>query len=191
VSTVPNDAADLPSGGGVRQAVPDPAAEERFRKIHDQFAEPILRYLIRLTKGDRERSRDLLQETFLRAWHNINFLSEHEHKVRSWLYTVAHNVLIDAIRARESRPSEVTTLDMSRIGGVTDETDRIVDAHALRTAMQRLSPAHRAVLVEMYFYGSSVAQAAARLGVPEGTVKSRSHHAVRALHAALKSVGLA
>jgi RNA polymerase sigma-70 factor (ECF subfamily) len=54
------------------------------------------------------------------------------------------------------------------------------------TALLGLSPEHRAVLVECYFRGASVAEAAQRLGIPPGTVKSRTHYALRALRLALE-----
>ena len=57
-------------------------------------------------------------------------------------------------------------------------------------AVTRLSPEHRAVLVECYYRGQPVAEAARRLGVPEGTVKSRTHYALRALRLALQEMGV-
>jgi RNA polymerase sigma-70 factor (ECF subfamily) len=57
--------------------------------------------------------------------------------------------------------------------------------------MADLSPQHRAVLVETYYRGRSVAEAAKALGIPAGTVKSRSYYALRALKLALEERGLA
>ena len=55
--------------------------------------------------------------------------------------------------------------------------------------MQRLSLEHREVLLECYYRGSSVAQAADRLKIPPGTVKSRTHYALHALRLALDEIG--
>jgi RNA polymerase sigma-70 factor (ECF subfamily) len=57
-------------------------------------------------------------------------------------------------------------------------------------AITQLSSDHRAVLLECYYRGRSVAEAARRLGVPEGTVKSRTHYALRALRLALEEMGV-
>ena len=57
-------------------------------------------------------------------------------------------------------------------------------------ALTQLSPEHRAVLLECYYRGRSVAETATRLGVPEGTVKSRTHYALRALKLALEEMGM-
>ena len=57
-------------------------------------------------------------------------------------------------------------------------------------ALDELSPRHREVLTLCYFQGMSVADAAARLGVAEGTVKSRTHYALRALRLVLEERGV-
>jgi RNA polymerase sigma-70 factor (ECF subfamily) len=57
-------------------------------------------------------------------------------------------------------------------------------------ALTRLSEEHRGVLVECYYRGAPVAEAARRLGIPEGTVKSRTHYALRALRLALEEMGV-
>jgi RNA polymerase sigma-70 factor (ECF subfamily) len=66
-----------------------------------------------------------------------------------------------------------------------DDMDRVVQGWVLADALDRLRPKHREVLVEIYYEGSSVAEAARRLGIPPGTVKSRAHHALRALRLVL------
>jgi RNA polymerase sigma-70 factor (ECF subfamily) len=72
---------------------------------------------------------------------------------------------------------------------VPDATDAAVDRQIVMAALQRLSVEHRAVLHECYFRGSSVAEAAEALGIPPGTVKSRTHYAMRALRLALEELG--
>ena len=57
-------------------------------------------------------------------------------------------------------------------------------------ALTKLSPDHRAVLHECYYRGAPVSEAARRLGVPEGTVKSRTHYALRALRLELEEMGV-
>jgi RNA polymerase sigma-70 factor (ECF subfamily) len=71
-----------------------------------------------------------------------------------------------------------------------DAADRAVEAWTVAEALARLSPTHREVLVECFYQGRSVAEAAARLGVPPGTVKSRTHYALRSLRMALDEMGV-
>ena len=72
----------------------------------------------------------------------------------------------------------------------TTSTDQLLLSWVVAEALTRLSPEHRAVLLECYYRGRPVAEAAARLGVPEGTVKSRTHYALRALRLALEEMGV-
>ncbi len=73
---------------------------------------------------------------------------------------------------------------------MADETDRAVESWIISEALQRLSPQHREVLVEGYYQGRSVNEAASRLGVPPGTVKSRTYYALRSLKLVLEELGV-
>ena len=68
--------------------------------------------------------------------------------------------------------------------------DRLLLSWVVAEALTQLSPDHRAVLLECYYRGRPVAEAARRLGVPEGTVTSRTHSALRALKLALEEMGV-
>jgi RNA polymerase sigma-70 factor (ECF subfamily) len=163
------------------------AAEALLRQIVEEYRRPLHRFLTRLLLGQQDLAEDLVQETFLRAWRNAAALAADPPKIAPWLYTVARHVAIDAMRARQARPPEVSLPDLNRVASTDDEMDRVVSVHAVRLALGTISPEHRQVLIEMYYKGASVAEAAARLGIPQGTVKSRAYYAVRALHAAIGS----
>jgi RNA polymerase sigma-70 factor, ECF subfamily len=159
-----------------------------MREIYDAHAVALRRFLFRLSLGDSEITQDILQETFLRAWRNIHVLPTDIHNLRPWLYTVARNVAIDLGRARKSRPPELGVEDIGRLPSADDEAERLVNAHTIRAALPKLTEVHRQVLVELYYRDSSTAEAANRLGIPEGTVKSRAYYALRALHTAIGAI---
>jgi len=90
-----------------------------------------------------------------------------------------------------ARPREVAAPEMSTtVGGNGtarfDDSgfDHVLLAHGVADALEALTPAHREVIEEMYFLDRPVSEVAKRLGVPEGTVKSRAHYALRALRVA-------
>ncbi|MFN2518270.1 MAG: sigma factor-like helix-turn-helix DNA-binding protein, partial [Jatrophihabitantaceae bacterium] len=72
---------------------------------------------------------------------------------------------------------------------VSDGTDQALDHQLVTAALRTLSTEHREVLHECYLRGASVAQAAVALGVPTGTIKSRTHYALRGLRLALDELG--
>ena len=93
------------------------------------------------------------------------------------------------MRARSARPTEVSETPYSQ-PIEADHAESVVDSVVVLEAMDRLSEDHRDVLVEIYFNGRSVNEAAQALGIPPGTVKSRSYYALRALRDAFGGKGL-
>src|SRR3954452_814131 len=134
---------------------------ELLRALQDEHGEALFAHAVRLTGGDRQRAEDVVQETLLRAWRHPEALDSERGAVRSWLFTTARNVAIDGV------VTEPFTF--------ADEADRAVEAWTVAEAMARLNPSHREVLVACFYQGRSVAEASARLGIPAGTVKSRTH----------------
>jgi RNA polymerase sigma-70 factor (ECF subfamily) len=158
--------------------------DEAWDLLYRANAQPLYRYLLRLTLGDHDQAEDHLQETFLRAW---RWLQDHPldpTTIRPWLFTVARRIVIDAARSRQVRPTEVILDDASTLAGTDNDIERFVQAHVVRGALRTLSPKHRAALVELFYHERTAQEAADILGIPEGTVKSRAHYALRALRAA-------
>src|ERR1700683_4516016 len=173
------------SGRGKRGAASD---EMLVRALYGEHAGPLLRYALHLTSGDRQRAEDIVQETLLRAWMHPDAIAERP--ARPWLFAVARNLAVDSYRARRARPREVGEAALELIPA-PDEADRALESWAVADAGKALRPGHRRVLLETYYKGKSVAEAAATLGVPPGTVKSRTFYALRALKLALEERGLA
>jgi RNA polymerase sigma-70 factor, ECF subfamily len=165
------------------------AEDSALRALYEQHAGPLFAYALRLTAGDRGRSEDIVQETLLRAWRHPQALDPERGPVRSWLFTVARNVAVDAHRARRARPTEVGDEALAVVPA-GDEIEQALDRWLIADALATLSLEHRAVLVENYHRGRSVAEEAAVLGVPAGTVKSRTFYALRALRLALEERGV-
>ncbi|MFC4948795.1 sigma-70 family RNA polymerase sigma factor [Pseudonocardia sp. GCM10023141] len=155
-----------------------PPGGEPLQAMYDQHARALLAYAERFTS--RPAAEDAVQETFLRAWRNRARLGSDPRPVRPWLMLVLRRLLIDAHRADRVRPislGEDPVLDRAVDGGF----DLFVDRRRLAGALERLSDAHRDVLIEVYYRDVPIELVAADLGVPSGTVRSRLHYAVRAL----------
>ncbi|NYI90640.1 RNA polymerase sigma-70 factor (ECF subfamily) [Amycolatopsis endophytica] len=169
--------------------VPDPVQDDDLATaLYREFGRPLLAFVITLTGGDRLWAEDVVQETLIRAWRNADKLDREPEMLRAWLHTVARRIVIDGWRSRRARPQEVEEPDANLVG-VPDESDRTLAAMMLYEALQTLSAEHREAVLQTYLQDRTVNEAAAKLGVPPGTVKSRIYHAVRALRRALKERG--
>ena len=158
-----------------------------LRALYDQHAAALLYYVVGLTGGDRYTAQDVVQETLLRAWRNPAVLERIDGSSGGWLFTVARHVVIDQWRAARRRPEVVTDQLPAQPG--EDTAEQTVNRHVVLTALRTLSPDHRRVLIECYVRGASTAQAAQTLGVPQGTIKSRTHYALHALRQAIDDSG--
>ena len=165
--------------------------EERLRRIHAEHGSVLLAFATRLCGGDRQRAEDVVQEVLVRAWRHPEVSEGGSDGERAWLMTVTRNAAIDSFRAQKSRPSEIggDALDWAAQQPSADEIERAVEAWTVAAALETLPEHHRSVLIETLFRGRSVAEAAQVLGIPAGTVKSRSYHALRALRSTLVEGG--
>ena len=159
-----------------------------LRALHDEHAAALWGFVLHLTGGDRGRAEDVVQETLFRAWRRPAVLEQQDASARGWLFTVARNIVVDDWRAAQRRPTTSTELVAEPLE--PDATDTALQSIMVADALRRLSKDHRAVLLECYFRGCTAGQAAARLDVPVGTVKSRLHYALHALRLVLEEMGV-
>jgi len=149
---------------------------------------PLVGFVLPLVNGDVHAAEDVVQETMLRGWQHARELNP-EH-AGSWLHTVARNIAISAYhRRRRARPREVP-LDENTLPTADDGLDQIFDAWLVAKALDSISAEHRAVIVELFYQRRTVAEVAALLAMPEGTVRSRCFYGLRALRRELGKLGI-
>ena len=127
-----------------------------------------------------QEAEDLIHDVFLEAWHRSEDYSEVRGTVRAWLLMRARSRALDRLKTNGSQRA------------VTVETCSLPDASAalgdqlrLRDLLSQMPEVQREVLLLGYFEGLSSVEIAARLGIPTGTVKSRTRAALGALRASL------
>lgn len=166
--------------------VENPRDTELVRELYDRFSSAVYSWVRKLTR-DPARSEDLVQEIFLRAWQRASTYDPSRGPVGAWLYGIARNCVADWLRRNREqvglpeqelakRPTDVD-LEAVWIGGIV--------AAALKT----LSPEHRQVLELAYFEHLTQREIADKLGIPVGTVKSRTFKALRRMKEALEKAG--
>lgn len=130
----------------------------------------------RLILRDAELARDAVQEAMVRAWRDLPGLRDPE-RWDAWIHRITVNASIEAARRRRRRVVEVELLDQD---GPTpsDEHAQVLDRQMLEAALAALQPEQRALVVLRYYVGMTMPDAAAALGIPLGTAKSRLHRSL-------------
>jgi RNA polymerase sigma-70 factor (ECF subfamily) len=182
-------------GGGLRgwvhrlRSQKDAADEAIVTELYHQYHRPLLTFVMRLTAGDRQWAEDVVQETMIRAWRSVDQLDTEAASLMPWLATVARRIVIDDRRRKEARPREAGEAPLENVQ-IPDDVEDLLRTVVVTEALKALTPAHREVLTETILRDRSVNEAAAVLGVPVGTVKSRVYYALRALRVALEERGV-
>jgi RNA polymerase sigma-70 factor (ECF subfamily) len=130
----------------------------------------------RLIVRDPDLAHDAVQDACIRAWRDLPGLRDPD-RFDGWLHRLTVNACLDQLRRRRRRPIEVY-IEPIDVPAPRDPTGDLADRLALDAALERLSPAHRAVVVMHYYLGMPLPEAAATLGIPVGTAKSRLHYAL-------------
>jgi RNA polymerase sigma-70 factor (ECF subfamily) len=160
------------------------ARERDVREAYTAHSGELYGFAMR-SLGDAGLAEEAVQETFLRAWRAGERFDPKIGSLRTWLFAILRNVVIDLGRARAVRPRVAR-------GGVEPSVDPLDDALTawqVEEAMRRIGEDHRRVLIETHYRGRPYAEVADELGVPEGTVKSRVSYGLRALRVVLEEMG--
>lgn len=165
--------------------------EEAFRGLFGRYA-PSALSLARRVARQPVLAEEIVQEAFLAVWRNPGGYDQGRGSVKSWLMGMVHHRAVDAVRREESQRRRAEEAQANDVVVVEDPAEAVVEAlgvpeerKAVRAALEELPTEQRRVIELMYFDGLSQTKIAERLGLPLGTVKSRTLLGMRRLRAAL------
>lgn len=172
------------------QAAEDPALVAAARSGDIDAFETIVRRHTRVVYahalrffGDPSTAEDVTQEVFVKVYRSLDGFDERS-RFTTWLFRVTRNTCLDEVRSGRRRPIPVDPLDSPPVAQA-DFSDEVALGASIDHAMRGLPPEDRDALAAVALFGLSYADAAAAIGVPVGTVKSRVFRARRALAATL------
>jgi len=163
--------------------------DEHVRAVYAAHGAELFRFA-RRALSDEGLAEEAVQETFVRAWQAADRFDDRLGSLRTWLFAILRNVVIDLARARAVRPP-IALSDASSRPEQADvaDLDTVLVAWQVEEALRRVSPEHRVVLLEVHCRGRAYADVAGELGVPAGTVKSRVFYGLKAMRLALEEIG--
>lgn len=144
--------------------------------------------MARRALDDDGSAEDVVQETFLRAWRAADRYDPELSSLRTWMFAIARNVVIDLARARSARP-EPAELKDEHSPAENDQIEIVLRSWGVEEGLRRISTDHRHAIMEVYYRGRSCVEVAAETGVPEGTMRSRLFYGLKSLRLALEEMG--
>lgn len=150
-----------------------------FELLYKRYARPVLGLALRRL-GDRTRAEDAVQETFASIWRSARSYKPERGPGAPWLYAVARNAIVDRARARTETPAEVPD-SPDGAAGPAERAEASWVQWRVHRALEELPEREREVIALAYWSGLSQSEVAEFLGIPLGTVKTRTRAALARL----------
>jgi RNA polymerase sigma-70 factor (ECF subfamily) len=158
---------------------------EALTEIHARYSKKVLGFFLRMTKGNEEKSHDLVQDLFLRILEKHQ-LFDPTKRFYTWMYTIASNMVKSSFREKiHERIEEGSKAIDFHVDFSDNRMDREVFQRSLKVAIEQLEEHHRMAFVLRYMEELSVKEIAEIIEQPEGTVKSRIFYATKKITQAL------
>jgi RNA polymerase sigma-70 factor (ECF subfamily) len=164
---------------------------EAFAELYDRMVQPVYRYVYYRT-GVQLDAEDLTEQVFMQAWTAIDRFRWQGRPFRAWLYTLAHNALVD--QRRRARPMEslddaTRPIELTAAGALS-ELDQSLDAELLAAAIRRLTPDQQQVITLKFVEGFSTSQVAQLMGKQDGTIRALQLRGLQSLRRFLERHGV-
>ncbi len=173
--------------------------EEALGLLYDRLGRPVYALCLRIVR-DPGAAEELTQETFVRLWRSAASFDVERGRVSTWLLRIAHNLALNEIRRRRSRPVVATEVEWETAASALADPDNADDpalasdlrerAEVVRAALAELPMPQRQAIELAFFGGLSQVEVAAALGDPLGTVKSRIRIGMQHLREQLIAAGM-
>jgi RNA polymerase sigma-70 factor (ECF subfamily) len=157
-----------------------------FAYLYDNYSAALYGVLLKVVR-DEESAQDLLQEAFVKIWRNVPNYDATKGRLFTWMLNVARNLAIDRLRSRQHSDSQRTDgLEAAtRYGHDDGAILSRPDVGIVRERIAKLKPEQRVAMELVYLEGFTHVEAAEKLNIPLGTVKTRLRLAVQRIRGEL------
>lgn len=160
---------------------------DAFGKLYDLFVDMIFRYMhYRVGKQDSE---DLTELVFLKTWEHIRKYRREAGTFSSWIFRIAHNIVVDHYRANQFQNVELTEniQDYRSLANTVERTHRILDQEVLALAMKELKDHYRQILILKYMNDLSNEEIGSVMGKSQAALRILQFRALRSLRRILEN----
>jgi RNA polymerase sigma-70 factor (ECF subfamily) len=166
-------------------------SDQAFSVIYDNYSAALYGVINRII-GDEEQASDILQESFVKIWKNSEGYDASKGRLFTWMLNIARNSAIDATRSKQhkaegkNRNLEDSVRLINKARSSATSTDHI----GLKEVVEKLKPEYRQIIDLLYYGGYTQEEVAKELGIPLGTVKTRSRAALLTLRELMRERNL-
>jgi RNA polymerase sigma-70 factor (ECF subfamily) len=160
--------------------------EAPVAELYRRYGKRLYRFGVQAL-GDNGLAEEMVQESFVKLWRSAERFDAERGSVGAFLFVIARSTAADIRKRPSSRP--LVPVEETQVPAQPDSVDQILDSLIVREAFETLGPGHAQVLQLAQEEGLTQSQIAERLGLPLGTVKTRTFHGMRTLRAALVERG--
>jgi len=185
MNTTQTDAAER--AAELLASIAETRSRAAFSELFRHFAPKLQSYATRQF-GNEQTAMDLVQETMTNVWHKAHLFKPDKGSPSTWIFTIARNIRFDLLRKNKKRKDDISADDLWPI--LSEQNDNLDDGYRLDNdvLMQEISQyyaqlpdAQRVVIEKIYIEGKSQQEVSDALGVPLGTIKSRTRLALKKL----------
>jgi RNA polymerase sigma factor, sigma-70 family len=155
---------------------------EAFGQLYDAYMERIYRFVY-FRVEDQQTAEDITSQVFLKAWSNLDRFQFSRTPYLAWLYTIAHNAVIDHYRTRKVTTAldDVQLSQPDHSEAVENDIDLTVEMRSVKSALQTLTDDQQRVLTLKFIEGMSNNEIARHLGKREGAIRALQMRGLQAL----------
>jgi RNA polymerase sigma-70 factor (ECF subfamily) len=153
---------------------------EAFGLLYDQYAPAIYRFVL-LKISDKTAAEDLTHQVFLKAWQNIESYQTQGFPFSSWLYRIAHNLVVDYYRTEKSHLSLETMREVSVASNLEEKIDQERDLNLIKTALKKLPAEQQTIIIMKFVEDLTNKEIAAVLEKSEGAIKTAQYRSLENL----------
>ncbi len=160
--------------------------QEAFAQIYDRYSAALYGIVLKVVK-EETRAEEVLQDAFVKIWKSIHTYDPSKGRPFTWMLNIARNTAIDMVRTAEFRMSgSIQGLDKHVYRSGSDDTRQGLDHIGVDRVLEKMPVEHRELIDMAYYQGYTQQEISDRIGLPLGTVKSRTRAALSYLRTALK-----
>lgn len=151
--------------------------KQAFELLYDRYSGALYNIVLRIC-GDESVAGDVLQSSFLKIWKNLPSYDTSKGTLFTWMLNIARNTAIDVQRRKKGQP-DIQELNPSVSSTMQSQVHMMnTDVIDIKNKVEELKPEYREAIDAVYFYGLTHEEAAQRLGLPLGTLKTRVRQAL-------------